>query len=362
MLLSRRAALAWGLAVFSCREGRAWSSTSHVDGPIRASEVEKVLWQHRIPGAGLAILDARGSIAAYGYGVARAATSVSKKTRFQAASISKTLNALLTLTLVRDGLVSLDDPVNKQLKSYALSGRDADRVTPRMLLSHTGGTSVRGFAGYERGRPLPSLHQILAGEAPANSVAIKVVSPLGRFAYSGGGIMMLQQMIIDVTGQAYEDAATTRVLAPLSMSDSSFEQPPSGTNESDIAHAHTLDGLPVPNGYNIYPEMAAAGLWTTPLDLCRMMHGIATSLAGGHSALLPQAIAEQMVIPVNDVAALGVFAGKDGTIGHGGRNRGFSAAFRLSLNSGRGVAVMTNRHDAQQALQEMMERGFAHEQ
>ena len=114
--------------------------------------------------------------------------SVSEATRFQAASISKTLNALVVLTLARDGQIRLDEPVNKNLKTFKLDGPSAERVTPRMLLSHTGGTSVRGFAGYEPGQPLPSLHQILSGQAPANSGAIKVIGELGRYAYSGGGV------------------------------------------------------------------------------------------------------------------------------------------------------------------------------
>jgi CubicO group peptidase (beta-lactamase class C family) len=230
-----------------------------------------------------------------------------------------------------------------------------------MLLSHTGGVSVRGFTGYERGHSTPSLHQILAGEAPANSDAINVVGSLGRFDYSGGGIMVLQQLIVDVTGQSYDDAAKRRVLTPLGMSDSGFEQPPSENGASNFAHAHALDGRPVPGGYNIYPELAAAGLWTTASDLCRVMHAISTSLAGRPGALFPEPIARQMVTPVDGNAALGVFIGSDGAIVHGGRNRGFSALYKLALSKGRGVAVMTNRHDAEQARLELVERALAHE-
>jgi CubicO group peptidase (beta-lactamase class C family) len=163
MVMSRRAALGCGLAVISITGRRAWSGATPPSGPLSTSEVERLLRQHNVPGAGLAILAAGEIVAAHGYGLARDTLFVSKATRFQAASISKTVNALLVLTLVRDGVVNLDDPVNKHLKSFTLSGPDADQVTVRMLSSHSGGTSVEGFAGYIPGQPLPSLRQILAG-------------------------------------------------------------------------------------------------------------------------------------------------------------------------------------------------------
>ncbi|MDX2202600.1 MAG: serine hydrolase domain-containing protein [Hyphomicrobiaceae bacterium] len=359
MLLSRRTLCASGV-MLALPVRWAHASEPPASGPLSSGEVDNLLRQHKVPGAGLAILDARGSISAYGYGTARPSTPVSTVTRFQAASISKTLNALLTLTLVRDGLMELDGPVNRHLKSFRLSGSDADRVTPRMLLSHTAGTSVRGFAGYERGQPLPTLKQILVGERPANNSAIAVTAPLGRYVYSGGGITVLQQMIIDVTGEPYQAAAESRVLAPLAMSHSSLGQPPSEPIEGSLAHAHSLDGQPVPKGYNIYPELAAAGLWTTPADVCRMMRGVALSVVGGPGALLPEPLAKQMVGRVDGPSGLGIFINSDGTIGHGGRNRGFSALYRLELSSGKGVAVMTNIHDAEPALLALIERGFAH--
>jgi CubicO group peptidase (beta-lactamase class C family) len=360
MPVSRRAVLGWGLAMVCLGNERAFARVPPTDGPLSDAEVGHLLRQHNVPGAGLAILDAGKIEAAYSYGISHETTSVSETTRFQAASISKTLNALVVLTLARDGLIGLDDPVNKSLKAFKLGGPNAERVTPRMLLSHTGGTSVRGFAGYEPGQPLPSLDQILSGQAPANSGAIKVIGELGRYAYSGGGVTVLQQLVIDVTDLPYANVASLRVLSPLSMVNSSFEQPPPTAQVNDYAHAHDTAGLPTPGDYNIYPELAAAGLWTTPSDLCRMMHAMAVSISGGRNAQLPLHIAQQMVTPVAGNAALGVFASEGGMISHGGRNRGFSALYRLSTSTGRGVAVMVNRHMADPILAELVERAFGH--
>jgi CubicO group peptidase (beta-lactamase class C family) len=362
MGMSRRSALGYGLAMISLAGGRAWTGVTPPSGPLSADEVGKLLRQHNVPGVGLAILDAGETVAAYSYGFARAASLVTEATRFQAASISKTVNALLILTLVRDGAVSLDDPINRHLKTFTLSGPDADRVTLRMLLSHTGGTSVFGFDGYVPGQPLPSLRQILAGEAPANNGAVKVVRALGSYAYSGGGITVLQQLIIDITGRSYEDAAALRVLAPLNMATSSFQQPPSETGTGNLAHAHGPDAQPTPGGYNIYPELAAAGLWTTPSDICRMLRGIKLSVDDGAGAILPQPIAHQMVKPVDQEAGLGVFINNAGVITHLGVNRGFRAVYELSLKTGKGVAVMTNGDNGALVHKELVERAVAHGQ
>ena len=362
MAMSRRAALGCGLAMISVTGRRAWSGVTPQSGPLSTGEVERLLQQHNVPGAGLAILEAGEIVAAYSYGFARDTSLVSEATRFQAASISKTVNALLVLTLVRDGAVNLDDPVNKHLKSFTLSGPDADLVTVRMLLNHSGGTSVEWFAGYIPGQPLPSLRQILAGEAPANNAAVKVVRTPGSYAYSGGGTMVLQQLVIDVTGLLYQVAAALRVLTPLSMAASSFEQPPSETGAGNLAHAHGSNGQPTPGGYNIYPELAAAGLWTTPSDICRMLRGIKLSIADGPGAILPQPIAYQMVRPGEGNAGLGVFVNNVGLISHFGVNRGFRAVFGLPLNAGKGLAVMTNGDNGALVHKSLVERALAHEQ
>jgi CubicO group peptidase (beta-lactamase class C family) len=174
--------------------------------------------------------------------------------------------------------------------------------------------------------------------------------------------MVLQQLVIDVTGLPYQAAATLRVLTPLGMAASSFEQPPSETGACNIAHAHGPDGQPTPGGYNIYPELAAAGLWTTPSDICRMLRGIKLSITDGPGAILPQPIAYQMVKPGEGGAGLGVFVNNVGLISHFGVNRGFRAVFGLPLNAGKGLAVMTNGDNGALVHKSLVERALAHEQ
>src|SRR6185369_2241551 len=193
-------------------------------GPLSAETVGALLRQHNVPGASLAIVQDADIVATYAYGTARGGSAVGPHTRFQAASISKTVNALGVLRLVQAGRVGLDDPVNRHLSSWQLPNNALTATTPvtiRMLLSHTGGTNVHGFGGYHRDAALPSVPAILNGRAPANSPAVRVVKPPGQaVSYSGGGTMVLQQMVMDITGKSYGVALAELVLKPLGMNES----------------------------------------------------------------------------------------------------------------------------------------------
>jgi CubicO group peptidase (beta-lactamase class C family) len=303
--------------------------------------IEKELKKRKVPGVSWAVV-ADGAVADSGFAGLKSAEdgqAVGAATRFQAASISKTVNALCVLTLVRDGLIGLDDPANRHLSGWALSGRkDADKVTVRMLLSHTGGVNVHGFAGYDRSERLPSLQDILDGTG--NSAAVKLEKkPGGGFTYSGGGITVLQKLVQDVTGDDYVNAVRNRVLSPLGMNDSSMRQPPL---TPDLSNGHDSQGASVWNGYHVYPEMAAAGLWTTPADIGRALAGIVRSLDGQGGALLPKEIARQMTKTKYQGSGLGVFVDGSGRINHGGVNWGFRATYLANPAKRRGYVVMSN--------------------
>jgi CubicO group peptidase (beta-lactamase class C family) len=164
---------------------------------------------------------------AKGYGWANREKNipVTSQTRFQAGSISKSVNALGILTLVRDGKLNLDTDVNEYLSSWKLAQGAGQKVTMAQLLSHTAGLNVLGFSGYIAGQPVPSVQQVLNGEAPANSPAVRLVSKPGvRFAYSGGGVTVAQLLAMDITHQPYEQLMDERVLMPLGMTNSTFTQ------------------------------------------------------------------------------------------------------------------------------------------
>lgn len=305
--------------------------------------VARLIEKHHVPGVSLAVIHG-ADVEAFGWGLLKSSdgrAAVTSRTKFQAASISKTVNALLVMTLVRDGLLSLDDPVNDRLRSWKLPGKAA-KVTARRLLSHTGGVGVHGFGGYEYADTLPTLIETLDGAGPANNGPIRLATPIGRYAYSGGGIMVLQQLVIDATERPFVELAKERVLDPLGMADSDFNQPPADDDALIVAKGHRDDGSAIFGGFHVYPELAAAGLWTTPTDIARAIGSIVDSAKGAPGALLPETLARQMVTPVAGDAALGLFVDSRGCYNHDGSNYGYRCLYEINPRNGRGMVVMTN--------------------
>jgi CubicO group peptidase (beta-lactamase class C family) len=238
---------------------------------------------------------------AQGFGVMKVGgPPVTADTLFQAGSISKPVAALAALKLVQEGKLSLDADLNTELKSWKLPyGPEAKGkpVTLRELLTHTGGTTVHGFPGYVAGEPMPTLVQVLNGEKPANTPAIRVEAEPGtKYIYSGGGFTIMQQMMIDESGEAFPKLLHDTVLGPIGMTHSTYEQPLPEEWRAMAATPYGADWQPVVGGAHTYPEMAAAGLWTTPTDLARYAIELERSLQGeGH--VLSKEMTAQMLTP-----------------------------------------------------------------
>jgi CubicO group peptidase (beta-lactamase class C family) len=259
---------------------------------------------------------------------------------FQAASISKPVAAVVTLRLVAQGKLSLDADVNEYLASWRLPGGDGDLpVTVRQLLCHTGALTVHGVPGYDRGQPLPGLVQILDGLPPANTPAVRRDGIPGRaHRYSGGGYLVLQQLLEDVTGRPFADLAGELVLGPAAMTAATYVQP----DLSAAAPAH-LEGRPVP--WRVYPELATGGLWCTPADLVRFAQAIQAAVAGQAGALLPRQLALEMVTPQVKGWGLGLMLSGQGghrRFGHGGDNYGYQCKLIGAVFGNRAAAVMTS--------------------
>jgi CubicO group peptidase (beta-lactamase class C family) len=303
-----------------------------------------------IPGVSIAVVH-NGQIEwARGFGVREAGgDAVTPETRFQAGSISKPLAAMGALHLVQEGKLTLDGDINASLTTWKLPPSAAAPgavVTLRELLTHTAGTTVHGFPGYAKGTPVPTLVQVLNGEPPANTAPIRVDNMPGQeWRYSGGGYTIMQQMVLDTVKEPFPQFLHDTVLAPIGMDHSSYEQPLPAALLHDAAMPYQADGTPVTGGPHTYPEMAAAGLWTTPSDLCRYILEVQNSLAGHANHVLSQAMTEQMLTAGKGNWGLGLDVG--GTPGkmwfsHGGDNAGYENLFVGFNQNGDGAAVMTN--------------------
>ncbi|MDQ3606311.1 MAG: beta-lactamase family protein [Gemmatimonadota bacterium] len=303
------------------------------------------------PGVSIAVINDGRIEWARGYGVAEAggAQPVDTATLFQAASISKPVAAMAALRLVEQGRLSLDEDVNGRLVSWKVPENGHTReqkVTLRRLLSHSAGLTVHGFRGYAAGEPVPTLLQLLDGASPANSAAVRAdVVPGSLWRYSGGGTSVAQQLMTEVTGSPFPELMRELVLGPVGMVHSTYEQPLPVARAAKAATGHRGDGMPVAGKWHTYPEMAAAGLWTTPSDLARLALEVQRPLRGENGGVLSPRMTREMLTLQSGEYGLGfglAGEGRAARFSHGGANEGFRAHFVAFRETGQGAVVMTN--------------------
>ncbi len=321
------------------------------------------LKHYNVPGVSVAVINNYTIEWAKGYGVKDAGTNepVTANTLFQAASISKPVATMAMLRLVQEGKLNLDEDVNIKLKSWKVPESEftkEKKVTLRGLVTHNAGLTVHGFGGYAADVPLPTLVQILNGESPANSARIVNDTAPGKiWRYSGGGFCVMQQLIGDVTGKPFPQVMQENVLSKIGMQNSTYEQPLPTARAAQAATGHRFKGNIVKGKWHTYPEMAAAGLWTTPTDLAKLAIEVQKSKLGKSNKVLSKALTEQMLTRQFENWGLGFnLEGQDAkaTFSHGGSNEGFRCHFVAFANSGQGAVVMTNSDNGSALAQEII--------
>lgn len=311
----------------------------------------KLMELYKVPAVSVAVIDNYKIAWAKAYGVTEAGgtTPVTTHTLFQAGSISKPVTAAGALCLVEHGKLSLDEDVNKKLVSWKVPENEFtkdQKVTLRRLMSHSAGLTVHGFPGYAAGQPIPTVVQVLNGEKPANTEPVRVFFVPGtKSVYSGGGITIEQLLMQDVTGEPFPALMRELVLGPIGLTDSTYEQPLPPSREAFAASGTDISGSVVPGKRHVYPEMAAAGLWTTPTDLAKFAIEIALSKQGKSNRVISQTMTREMLTPEFDHTGLGFFVGMGDSpdaFGHGGADEGFQAELIMLADSGQGAVVMAD--------------------
>jgi CubicO group peptidase (beta-lactamase class C family) len=327
------------------------SGCSSALSPEDPSDIGSWMELYQVPGASVAVIKnfALDYVEVHGVKSESTHEPVTDRTLFQAASISKSVSAVSVMTLVQDGTVSLDTDVNEYLTSWQVPYNDfqkTEKVTLRRLLSHTAGTTVHGFRGYRYTEPVPTLIQILNGEPPANSAPIVVdFVPGSEWRYSGGGYVIITQLVQDVTGSTFPDFIRERVLEPIGMEHSTYEQPLPDSLLGYAASGYYANGVAVPGGHHIYPEIAAAGLWTTSADIARFVIELQLSLRGESNKVLTKENVELLLTEVKNDYALGFGLRRvngQQFFWHAGANDGFRGGMLGHLSLGYGVVVQTN--------------------
>jgi CubicO group peptidase (beta-lactamase class C family) len=303
-----------------------------------------------VPGVSVAVIHKGKLDWARGWGVRDASSCkpVTTETVFQAASISKVVTAVLALRLVEQGKLALDHDINDYLRSWKLPANgDAGRqpVTLRHLLSHTAGLNVHGFPGYRAGTAVPTALQVLNGQAPANTEAVRsLTSPGAEWRYSGGGYVIAQLALEDVGGRSFSTLADSEIFKPLGMRHSAYAQPLSGLIARNAASGHN-DGKVIPGRYHVYPELGPAGLWTSAADLALLLLDLQKSANGNQARLLSSGMTKAMLKPVKGGWGLGpaLFGSGPGRrFAHDGVNEGFQSTMVAYVEKGEGVIILTN--------------------
>ncbi len=328
----------------------------------KCKSLDQLMQEQHVPGVSIAVVHKGAVQWARGFGVRETGgTAVTATTLFQAGSISKPVATLAALHLVQEGRLKLDADVNAQLSSWKVPANAAFPgavVTLRELLTHTAGTTVHGFPGYAAGTAVATLVQVLVGKPPANTPAIRLEStPGSKWNYSGGGFTIMQQLVLDASKQSFPDLLQNTVLIPIGMVHSTYHQPLPENLRSTAAMPYDGKGTAIAGGPHTYPEMAAAGLWTTPSDIATYIIEVQKSLLGQANHVLSQKLTQEMVTAGKGHWGLGLQIG--GSAGkpyfsHGGVNEGYESLFVGYEQGGDGAVVMTNAQGGTRIAEQVM--------
>ena len=321
------------------------------DGVVERFTLEERMAHFGVPGVAVAVIEDGELLYAQGFGVLQAGSDepVTADTVFSVGSVSKMATAFLTLNLIQSGALDFDSDISHALPYWSpeTGPYDGAPLTVRMLLSHTGGLNLHGFADFMPGEALPTRAQTLNGQAPADHDPLRVEAlPGSSYRYSGGGYTLLEGLIAQATGLSFEETAEAALFEHLGMTRSSFANP-LPEDHGNIARAHDRAGAPtaLPRGYEAFPEMAASGLWTSAHDLGRMTAEMIQAYHGD-SAYLHPVLGQEMMTGVSPSDhGLGPRLegrGESFIFHHGGSNNSYRAWMEGHLATGNGLVILTN--------------------
>lgn len=307
--------------------------------------------RHGVPGVAVGIIDKGSVVFVSGFGVSQKGKSskVNEHTLFSVGSISKLIAAATVLSLRDQGKIALDQNIQNYLKSWTLPpSTNSKPLTLRMLLSHTAGLNIQGFADLPPQAPVPTTKQSLMGQAPAKNPPLKRIAEAGKtHRYSGGGYLLTQLILEEHSGKPFAELAQETVLAPLGMNRSGFD-PATLASAGDIAKAHNGKGSPraLPRGYETMPELAASGLWSSAEDLSKFLAALLSEdPTKGAQVLSPVAKHEMMTPVAPGPHALGPRTEEENGeryFYHVGANESYKAWIEGHPSTGQGLVVLTN--------------------
>lgn len=323
--------------------------------PVMSLQQRMAYW--RVPAVSVALIN-HGTIEwarAYGVTDAGGQQAATPDTLFQAGSVSKPVTAALVMRLAAAGKLDPSQDVNLRLRDWQVPAA-SPAVTALTLLSHTAGMPEYGLTGYAAAAPMPTLLQVLRGEAPASNPSLSRSSKQD-YAYSSLGYVVLQQYLEDAMQRPFASLAQTEVLQPLAMRASLFAASPEPARAALAAAGHDLEGAVLAGRWRRHPELAPTGLWSTASDLARFALAIQGAAAGQNPQWLAQNYAQRLLTPVSNEYGLGFeldHAGKAKAFHHSGSTIGYKALLFAYTQTGQGAVILTNGDGAWPLIEELM--------
>ncbi|MCL1698184.1 MULTISPECIES: serine hydrolase domain-containing protein [unclassified Lysinibacillus] len=289
----------------------------------------------------------------YGLLEAKSNRKVNEDSIFSACSISKFLTGILAMKLVEEGLLDLDDDVNESLVSWKVPENDFTKnkkVTLRNLLSHQSGIKDPEGSYPELNSEIgfPSMVELLEGQTPYCNTPIDVkCEPESEFHYSDAGFCIIQQLIEDVTEKPFHKVMNEQIFEPLGIANSQFITTMLEVDRQNFSCGHNKNGELVDGKYPIYPYPAAAGLWTTSLNLAELVLELMNAVKGESKVGISERLAKEMITSQRDKSwtGLGVFlegSEKELEITSLGWGVGFQCMMVVFPYLEKGAVIMTN--------------------
>ena len=315
---------------------------------------------YKVPGVSIAVINNNRIewTRAYGTMDVNTGAPVSAETIFEAGSTSKLLTAVMALYFVEEGLIDLDQNVNKYLKSWQVPENEftsKEKVTLRRLLTHQSGIPASNYNTDESGR-YPTLIDVLNGAPPAeNTPAIPVRIPGSRWVYSNVAFNVIQLMLEDVSGKTFQQIAEELIFKPLGMKNSTFIYPLDVEKKKLEAMPHDAEGISRKPSMHL-TALSHGGLTTTPTDLAKFTIELMRSYQGKSEKILSQEMTKRMFQKICEIdkeqwplpfsEGLGVFLmeeGRDLSFTHPGSNNPGLECWLIGWpERGTGAVIMSN--------------------
>lgn len=301
-----------------------------------AQDLDRLIEEAEITGAVLAVIEDGEVVRVEAAGMRSTQTNppITEDTVFEAESLSKPVVAWIALRLMEEDVLDLDQPLS-ELAPWPDAQHDVryQRITPRMVLSHTS-----GFPNFRAsGQQLPILYE-----------------PGTYFTYSGEGFLFLQHVMESVTYSSLEELARKYVFEPFGMTSSSFIWQSDFGSRIAVGHTDMDEALDkfVPQSAN-----AAVGLHTTARDYARFLTGVLASDALGRRLRREMSLAQ--VDALDGIfwgLGFGIQPTLDGSaLWEWGDNAGYKSFAYIEPDASKGLVYLSNSANGMLILHELFE-------